>query len=37
MKKLVKTLQNLQAKYGRTDTKSLKKAFGSIRKEATAL
>jgi len=37
MKKLVKTLQNLQAKYGRTDTTSLKKAFGSIRKEATAL
>ena len=36
MDKLVKTLQNLQAKYGRSDTKSLKKAFGSLRKEVTA-
>ena len=37
MDKLVKTLQKLQAKHGRSDMASLKKAFGSIRKEATAL
>jgi len=37
MDKLVKTLQNLQAKHGRSDMRALKKAFGAIRKEASAL
>ena len=37
MDKLVKTLQYLQAKHGRSDMRALKKAFGAIRKGVSAL